>query len=107
MANRSRPSVYVRPIPPGVRGVDLREKFRPFGDIKDIYQPLDHRTRTVSLLPFWRREGPTLLGVPLIDDVRLCRSRVPQPRNYAYIEFVNVEDAERAILDAHNTDLKG
>ncbi|KAA0146824.1 hypothetical protein FNF29_07800 [Cafeteria roenbergensis] len=75
MANRSRPSVYVRPIPPGVREVDLREKFRPFGDIKDIYQPLDHRTRT--------------------------------PRNYAYIEFVNVEDAERAILDAHNTDLKG
>lgn len=31
----------------------------------------------------------------------------PQPKNYAYIEFVNVEDAERAILDGHNTDFKG
>jgi len=54
MSGRSRGSLYVKPLGDSVREVDLREKFSPFGELKDVYRPMHHgsgRVRTRSAPP--------------------------------------------------------
>lgn len=49
MAGRSRASLHVRPISYEAREVDIRRRFSEFGPLKDVYQPLDHYSRRVSI----------------------------------------------------------
>ena len=81
----SRKMVYVGNLPPGIDEEALRAAFIPFGELNQIVMP----PRTTSTHPTNSQE---VAGIA---------------RNFALVEFEDVEDGEHAVFNMNDSEFFG
>ena len=110
MPGRSRGSLYVKPLGETVREVDIRERFSPFGEIKDIYRPMHRGSGRVRRRDAQCRRagrGRLLHSFRLVLHLLALSLAPPQQSNYCYVEYVETADAEKAMAGVDGTEFHG
>jgi RNA recognition motif-containing protein len=96
LARRIAPTTFF------VRPADLRSLFQKFGDIRDVYTPMDYYTKVRRAF----RVHVSNLHTHTFHAIR-ARPNPQRPRGFAFVEFVDQRDAEDAKAELDGVTLDG